>query len=58
MDTFKQTEEMKRRGWEVSVPLIHHDVRDAYDSVLKVKQKADIILSLHDPEYIGRKTVP
>ena len=58
MDTFKQTEEMKRRGWEVSVPLIHHDVRDAYDSVLKVKQKADIILSLHDPEYIGRNIVP
>jgi len=58
MDTFNQTEEMKQRGWEVTAPLIHHDVREAYDSVLKVKRRADIILTLHDPEYIGRETVP
>jgi hypothetical protein len=58
MDTFKQTEDMKRLGWEVTIPLIHNDVREAYDSVLKVKRKADIILALHDPEYIGREIVP
>jgi glyoxylase-like metal-dependent hydrolase (beta-lactamase superfamily II) len=58
MDTFKQTEDMKRLGWEVTIPLIHDDVREAYDSVLKVKRKADIILALHDPEYIGREIVP
>ena len=57
LDTFKQSEEMKRRGWEVSAPLLHHDVREAYDSVLKVKRRADIILALHDPEFIGKKTV-
>jgi glyoxylase-like metal-dependent hydrolase (beta-lactamase superfamily II) len=52
-DTFKQTEAMKHRGWEVTIPLIHLDAREAYDSALKVKKRADIILSLHGPEYIG-----
>jgi glyoxylase-like metal-dependent hydrolase (beta-lactamase superfamily II) len=52
-NTFEQTEAMKQRGWEVTIPLIHHDAREIYDSVLKVKKRADIILSLHGPEYIS-----
>ena len=56
--TFNQTEEMKQRGWEVTTPLIHHDVCEAYNSVLKVKHRADIILALHDPKYIGIKRIP
>ncbi len=58
LDTFKQTPEMKRRGWEVTAPLIHNDVRAAYDSVLEVKHKADIILALHDPLYIEKRKIP
>ena len=56
-DTFKQTTAMKHRGWEVTIPLIHLDAREAYDSILKVKKRADIILSLHGPEYIGVEKV-
>ena len=56
-DTFKQTTAMKHRGWEVTIPLIHLDAREAYDSTLKVKKRADIILSLHGPEYIGVEKV-
>jgi len=56
--TFDQTEEVKERGWEVTAPLLHHDVREAYDSVLKVKRSADIIIAQHDPEFIGRSTIP
>ena len=56
--TFNQTEAMKRRGWEVSAPLIHHDVREAYDSVLKVKRRADIIIAPHDPIYVGKEMIP
>ena len=52
-DTFKQTEAMKHRGWETTIPLIHLDAREAYDSALKVKKRADIILPLHGAEYIG-----
>jgi N-acyl homoserine lactone hydrolase len=58
LDTFTQTREMKRRGWEVTAPLIHHDVREAYNSVLKVKRRADIILALHDPTFIKKEKIP
>jgi hypothetical protein len=56
-DTFKQTAAMKHRGWEVTIPLIHQDARETYDSALKVKKIADIILSLHGSEYIGVEAV-
>jgi glyoxylase-like metal-dependent hydrolase (beta-lactamase superfamily II) len=58
LNTFAQNQEMKRRGWEVTAPLIHHDVREIYNSVLKVKQRADIILALHDPMFIGKEKIP
>lgn len=56
--TFEQTEVMKRRGWEVAIPIIHQDVRDAYDSVLKVKRRADIIISQHDPVHMEKGRIP
>ena len=56
--TFQQTEDMKKQGWEVSAPLIHNDVRECYDSVLKVKQRADIIIANHDVAYMGKTKIP
>jgi len=56
--TFTQTEEMKRKGWEVSAPLIHDDVREVYDSALQVKHRADIIIAVHDPTFVEKETVP
>jgi glyoxylase-like metal-dependent hydrolase (beta-lactamase superfamily II) len=58
LETFKQTEAMKNRGWEVTIPLVHQDTRVIYDSVLKVKRRADILLTLHDPAYIDVEKVP
>ncbi|MFC1989987.1 hypothetical protein ACFLVW_05450 [Chloroflexota bacterium] len=58
LSTFIQTEEIKGRGWEVSEPIIHHDVREMYDSVLKVKRRADTILAIHDPAYIDKEVIP
>jgi len=58
MSTFTQTEEMRRRRWEVAVPGIHQNALEAYDSVLKVKHRADIIVPLHEPKFIGIETVP
>jgi N-acyl homoserine lactone hydrolase len=49
--TFEQTEEMKKRNWEVSAPLIHQDVRQVYDSVLKVKRFGGTIIAMHDPAF-------
>jgi len=58
LSTFMQTEEMKRRGWEVGAPSIHNDVREAYDSVLKVKRTADIIIAQHEPTFVGKELIP
>ena len=58
MDTFTQSEAMKQRGWEVAAPGLHQDAREAYDSVLKIKRRADIILPLHDSMFIKRETIP
>jgi N-acyl homoserine lactone hydrolase len=56
--TFYPTGEMERRGWEVTIPLIHHDALQTYDSVLKVKRRADIIIPLHEPSFIRRRMIP
>lgn len=58
LKTFEQTEQMKKQGWEVSAPIIHNDVRDCYDSVLKVKQRADIIIANHDVTWVGKARIP
>jgi len=58
LKTFAETDLMKRRGWEVSIPLIHQDIREAYDSVLAVKRRADIVLALHDPRFIEKALIP
>jgi N-acyl homoserine lactone hydrolase len=58
LNTFIQTKEMGQRGWEVTIPLIHHDALQTYDSVLKVKRRADIIIPLHEPSFIGKEVIP
>ena len=57
-ETFSPTKGMKKRGWEVTIPLIHHDALQAYDSVLKVKRRADIIIPLHEPAFIRGEVIP
>ena len=49
---FEQDEKMKDRNWEVTAPLIHQDVRQAYDSVLKVKHMGGTIIALHDSAFM------
>jgi N-acyl homoserine lactone hydrolase len=57
--TFEQTEKMKNFfKWEVAIPLVHHDVCQCYESVLKVKKRADLIIANHDPEYLGTSFLP
>ena len=58
MSNFVQTEEMKRRGWEVTVPELHHNCLEVYDSILRVKQRADIILPLHEAAFITTESIP
>ena len=58
LKTFTHTGEMERRGWEVTIPLIHQDALKTYDSVLEVKRRTDIIIPLHEPAFIGKETIP
>ena len=41
----------------VIAPGIHLDAREAYDSMLKIKQAADIIIAPHDTEYAHIETI-
>lgn len=56
-ETFVQTEQMKLKGREVGVPGLHQDCRVAYDSVLKIKRMADIILPLHDKAFLTGEAI-
>ena len=49
--------EIQRMEMEVIPPGTHVNVYEAYDIVLKVKDMADIILPLHEPEFAGIDTI-
>ncbi len=42
----------------VITPGIHTNALDAYDSVLRIKEMADIVVPLHDPEYRQKTSIP
>ena len=48
---------MKARGMEVAAAGLHTDCREIYDSALKVKQAADIIVPLHDPMFMEMERI-
>jgi N-acyl homoserine lactone hydrolase len=39
-------------------PGVHIDLTEAYDSIQKIKEMADILIPLHDPGVGTRKTIP
>ncbi len=39
-------------------PGVHIDLTEAYDSIQKIKEMADILIPLHDPAVGTRKTIP
>ena len=57
-ETFEKTGAAARMGWEASIPLIHEDIRECYDSVLKIRSLGRQIIADHDPCYIERKHIP
>ncbi|MFC2008200.1 N-acyl homoserine lactonase family protein [Chloroflexota bacterium] len=42
----------------VIAPGIHVNPLDAYDSLLKIKDMADIVVPLHDPEFQHKSSIP
>lgn len=57
LSTFEQTPAMKTMGLEVSACGLHLDCREAYDSVLRVKKIADIVVPLHDPIFMDTEKI-
>jgi len=45
-------------GYPVIIPGIHTDSLQAYDSVLRIKKIADIIIPVHDPNISIREHIP
>ena len=45
-------------GYPVMIPGIHYDVVQAYTSLKKIKDLADIILPLHEPELMEVEVIP
>ncbi len=63
MENFNPPEDVKTKispfaSYPVIAPGIHTDLFQAYESVLKVKQVADIIIPLHDPDMALREQIP
>lgn len=57
MENFEPPDEVK-----VHMPVItsgvHIDARQAFKSLLRIKQEADIVIPLHDPVFAGQNTIP
>ncbi|MBI4303863.1 MAG: N-acyl homoserine lactonase family protein [Chloroflexi bacterium] len=54
-----RTEAKQARAWSVVIPPgAHVDVQQAYDSVLRVKQMAKLVIPIHSPEYLNEKMIP
>lgn len=42
----------------IIIPGMHTNVLDAYDSILRIKEMADIIVPNHDPEFQNMSSIP
>jgi N-acyl homoserine lactone hydrolase len=63
MENFDPPEDVKTKispfaSYPVIAPGIHTDLFQAYESVLRVKQVADIIIAMHDPDMALREQIP
>jgi len=63
MENFDPPEDVKTKispfaSYPVIAPGIHTDLFQAYQSVLRVKQIADIIIPMHDPDMALREQIP
>jgi glyoxylase-like metal-dependent hydrolase (beta-lactamase superfamily II) len=58
LENFFPSPDAKKKGLEIVAPGVHTDVLRAYDSVLRVKQIAKIIIPLHDPKFIDVDRIP
>ncbi len=57
-ENFHPPVEIKAMEMDLIPPGTHVDVYDAYDIMVKIRDKADILLPLHEPEFAAVDTIP
>lgn len=57
-DNFELPPELRARGVQILPPGLHVNLFQAYDSTLRIKQEADIILPLHDAKFLDEHRIP
>lgn len=57
-ENFNPPKEVLGRQMEVIPPGTHVNVYEAYGIIKKVKERADILLPLHEPRFASVKTIP
>lgn len=45
-------------GYPIVIPGIHFDAFKAYESMIEIKELADIVLPVHEPEIMNVETIP
>lgn len=55
--TFKKTPQMEARGLETAVCGLHYDCCECYDTLVRIKKAAEIIIPLHDPAFMEMKRI-
>jgi N-acyl homoserine lactone hydrolase len=57
-ENFNPPIEIKAMEMDVIPPGTHVNVYESYDIMMKVKEKADILLPLHEPRFAAMETIP
>jgi N-acyl homoserine lactone hydrolase len=57
-ENFDPPPEIREAGLFLIPPGIHTDVIEAYESVARVKHLADLVIPVHEMEFINKATVP
>jgi glyoxylase-like metal-dependent hydrolase (beta-lactamase superfamily II) len=57
-ENFQPPVEIKAMEMDVIPPGTHVDVYEAYDIMMKIRDAADILLPLHEPEFASKDTIP
>ncbi len=57
-ENFNPPKEIKAMEMDVIPPGTHVNVYDAYDIMLNVKEQADILIPLHEPQFAATHTIP
>ncbi|MCP4757818.1 MAG: N-acyl homoserine lactonase family protein [Proteobacteria bacterium] len=58
LENFSPPPMAKGQGLEVIPPGTHTNAKQSYDTVLKIKNMAEILLPLHEPKFAGMETIP